>query len=140
MNYNAIDVDVMMMSIVGTNKYDFIRALDPTAYSNWVHFALMKFICVHTNMKYNEIEIKIEEVKKGLNSLQKSLINYMEVFYNIDKMDIRQLTFVLKIADYLPVFLDILKEEADTKFIKVNDNNMTLRQTLEFLEKSRVED
>ena len=140
MKYDAVELDILMMSVTGVQKYDFIRSLDPATYSNWVYFVSMKFLCIHCNLKSNTIPETIDGLIEKVESLQKAFINYMEVFYQVDKMDLKQILFIYKMADYLPEFLELLKTGYDVATINVKGNNLTLQQTLQFLENSRVDE
>ena len=139
MKYDAVELDVLMMSVTGVQKYDFIRSLDPSTYSNWVYFVSMKFLCIHCNLKSDSIVETVDGLIDKVESLQKAFINYMEVFYQVDKMDLKQILFIYKMADYLPEFLELLKTGYDMVTINVKGNSLTLQQTLQFLENSRVD-
>ena len=138
MKYDAVELDVLMMSVTGVQKYDFIRSLDPATYSNWVYFVTLKFLCVHTDIRSDSIVTIVDTLIAKVDSLQKSFINYMEVFYQVDKMDLKQILFIYKMADYLPSFLELLKEGYNTATINIKGDLLTLQQTLQFLESSRV--
>lgn len=140
MKYDAVELDVLMMSVAGTQKYDFIRYLDPSTYSNWVYFVTMKFLCIHCNLKSDSIVESIDGLIEKAESLQKALTNYMEVFYHVDKVDLKQSLFIYSIANFLPSFLELLKTGYDVTTINVKGNNLTLQQTLKFLEDSRVDE
>ena len=140
MKYDAVELDVLMMSVTGAQKYDFIRSLDPSTYSNWVYFVSMKFLCIHCNLKSDSIVETVDGLIDKVESLQKAFINYMEVFYQVDKMDLEQILFIYKMADYLPEFLELLKTGYDVATINVKGNSLTLQQTLQFLESSRVDE
>ena len=140
MKYDAVELDVLMMSVTGVQKYDFIRSLDPSTYSNWVYFVSMKFLCIHCNLKNDSIVETVDGLIDKVESLQKAFINYMEVFYQVDKMDLKQILFIYKMADYLPEFLELLKTGYDVATINVKGNTLTLQQTLQFLENSRVDE
>ena len=140
MKYDAVELDVLMMSVTGVQKYDFIRSLDPSTYSNWVYFVSMKFLCIHCNLKSDSIVETVDSLIDKVESLQKAFINYMEVFYQVDKMDLKQILFIYKMADYLPEFLELLKTGYDVATINVKGNSLTLQQTLQFLENSRVDE
>ena len=139
MKYDAVELDVLMMSVTGVQKYDFIRSLDPSKYRNWVYFVSMKFLCIHCNLKSDSIVETVDGLIDKVESLQKAFINYMEVFYQVDKMDLKQILFIYKMADYLPEFLELLKTGYDMVTINVKGNSLTLQQTLQFLENSRVD-
>lgn len=140
MKYDAVELDVLMMSVTGVQKYDFIRSLDPSTYSNWVYFVSMKFLCIHCNLKSDSIVETVDGLIDKVESLQKAFINYMEIFYQVDKMDLKQILFIYKMADYLPEFLELLKTGYDVATINVKGNSLTLQQTLQFLENSRVDE